>query len=170
MSKAHVEREASKILNQKVGGSNPSSGTQILELWQNGRHTVLLVWKELTYRFESCQFHEETKNQIGIMEEKIFRHIAYRLSVQTNDVSCIYYQIAKYGKLTAMLTSHFNSIGLPIVKELSKVLNKSMIEVKQLINDGQITDKHVGQALISFTSEGGIFYDMDNIVNRAKKN
>lgn len=29
MSKAHVEREASKILNQKVSGSSPSSGTQI---------------------------------------------------------------------------------------------------------------------------------------------
>lgn len=104
----------------------------------------------------------------GIEAEKVSEtidnlgDIATGVNVPIARLGLVYGQVKTAGRLMAQDLNQFTQAGVPLIKELSKVLNIAEKEVKELGSQGEISFEHVEQAIKNMTSEGGQFYKMMN--------
>ena len=104
----------------------------------------------------------------GIEAEKVSEtidnlgDIATGVNVPIARLGLVYGQVKTAGRLMAQDLNQFTQAGVPLIKELSKVLNIAEKEVKELGSEGKISFENVEQAIKNMTSEGGQFYKMMN--------
>jgi tape measure domain-containing protein len=102
----------------------------------------------------------------GIEAEKVSEtidnlgDIATGVNVPIARLGLVYGQVKTAGRLMAQDLNQFTQAGVPLIKELSKVLNIAEKEVKELGSQGEISFEDVEQAIKNMTSEGGQFYKM----------
>lgn len=77
-------------------------------------------------------------------------------------VSLAYGQMLAKGKVTGEELRQMTEAGVPLVEELSKVLNISTSELTGMIEKGRVGIPELNKALENMTSQGGKFYDMLN--------
>lgn len=82
------------------------------------------------------------------------------LGVELNRLILNYGQVKTQTKLTGMELRDFLRAGVPLIGELSKVLNVSEAEVKRLVSAGKVGFKDVEKAFQSMTREGGKFANL----------
>lgn len=75
-------------------------------------------------------------------------------------VSLAYGQMLAKGKVTGEELRQMTEAGVPLVEELSKVLNISTSELSGMIEKGQVGIPELNKALESMTSQGGKFFGM----------
>lgn len=75
-------------------------------------------------------------------------------------VSLAYGQMLAKGKVTGEELRQMTEAGVPLVEELSKVLNISTSELTGMIEKGQVGIPELNKALENMTSQGGKFYGM----------
>lgn len=82
------------------------------------------------------------------------------LSVPLERLALNYGQVISQGKLTGRELRDFTVAGVPILEELSRMLNKSTAEIQEMISAGEITSDVVVQAFRNMSSEGGRFANL----------
>lgn len=90
---------------------------------------------------------QELGDLAGGNEEKLSR-------IATN-----YTQIIADGRAMTRDLREFANAGIPIYQELSKIMGKSVKEVRELAKQGELTSDYIEEALKNLTSEGGAFYN-----------
>lgn len=103
---------------------------------------------------------------VGIETDKVIPTLkalgdtAAGLSVPIQRLALNYGQIKTQTKLTGRELRDFAVAGVPLLDELSKMLNKSTSEIRDMVSRGEIGFKEVEQAFINMTSEGGRFANL----------
>lgn len=69
-------------------------------------------------------------------------------------------QVRAATRLTGMELRQFTETGVPLLDELSKVMNKPAKEIQQLISKGGVSYEMTRQALFNLTKEGGRFHNL----------
>ena len=69
-------------------------------------------------------------------------------------------QVKAQAKLTGREMRDFAIAGVPLLDELAKNLNKSKVEIQDMVSEGKIGFKEVEDAFESMSGEGGRFFDL----------
>ncbi|MDP2234964.1 MAG: tape measure protein [Bacteroidales bacterium] len=86
--------------------------------------------------------------------------VAAGLSIPFNDLVYLYGTSATQGKLMTKDLMQFAGRGIPIIEELSKVLNVSKAEVMDLATKGEIHFGLLQEVIANLTNETGMFGNM----------
>lgn len=76
------------------------------------------------------------------------------------ELSVIFGQISATGKLTGGDLMQLTNAGVPILKVLGDQLGKTTGEIKQMVEDGEISSGMVTKAFQAMSAEGGLFAGM----------
>jgi len=77
-----------------------------------------------------------------------------------SELAVIFGQISATGKLTGGDLMQLTNAGVPMLKTLADMLGKTTGEVKQMVENGEISSGMVTQAFQKMSGEGGLFANM----------
>lgn len=95
-----------------------------------------------------------------IGEIEMLGNVAAGLSVPLNDMIYLYGTLKSQGRAYTVDIRQFAGRGVPIYRELAKVLDVNVQEVNALIEAGKVGFPEVQQAFRNMTSEGGQFFNL----------
>lgn len=87
-------------------------------------------------------------------------NIAAGLSIPLNDLVYLYGTTMTQGRLYTQDLNQFTGRGIPMIRELSKVMGVAEDEVKGLVEAGRIGFPEVQKVIENMTNEGGMFYNL----------
>lgn len=87
-------------------------------------------------------------------------NIASGLSIPLQDIAYLYGTTMTQGRLYAQDLNQFTGRGIPMVKELAKILGVAEIQVKTLVSEGKVGFPEVQQVIQNLTNEGGMFFNL----------
>lgn len=87
-------------------------------------------------------------------------NIASGLSIPLQDIAYLYGTTMTQGRLYAQDLNQFTGRGIPMVKELAKILGVAENQVKQLVSEGKVGFPEVEQVIKNLTNEGGMFFNL----------
>lgn len=87
-------------------------------------------------------------------------NIAAGLSIPLNDLVYLYGTTMTQGRLYTEDLNQFTGRGIPMIRELSKVMGVAEDEVKGLVEAGRIGFPEVQKVIENMTNEGGMFYNL----------
>ena len=93
-------------------------------------------------------------------------NIASGLSIPLQDIAYLYGTTMTQGRLYAQDLNQFTGRGIPMVKELAKILGVAESQVKTLVSEGKVGFPEVQQVIQNLTNEGGMFF---NLMERQSK-
>ena len=108
--------------------------------------------KQLLAYGESAEKVNDTLIRLG--------NIASGLSIPLGDIVYLYGTTMTQGRLYAQDMNQFTGRGIPMVKELAKILNVAENEVKNLVSEGKIGFPEVQQVIMNLTNQGGMFFNL----------
>jgi phage tail tape-measure protein len=100
----------------------------------------------------------------GIEAEKVdetidrLGDIATIVNIPITSLGLVYGEVRIKGRLMSEDLNQFIGVGIPLINELSKILNIEEKRIRELCSQGEISFKHVEQAIKNMTSKGGQFY------------
>ena len=83
------------------------------------------------------------------------------------EIAEIYGKARVQGRLFAQDINQLTGRGIPVIQELAKQFGVTDSAVKKLVADGKVEFKHLEQAFISLTSQGGVFYGLTERQSRS---
>lgn len=87
-------------------------------------------------------------------------NIASGLSIPLQDIAYLYGTTMTQGRLYAQDLNQFTGRGIPMVKELAKILGVAESQVKTLVSEGKVGFPEVQQVIQNLTNEGGMFFNL----------
>ena len=87
-------------------------------------------------------------------------NIASGLSIPLQDIAYLYGTTMTQGRLYAQDLNQFTGRGIPMVKELAKILGVAESQVKTLVSEGKVGFSEVQQVIQNLTNEGGMFFNL----------
>ena len=87
-------------------------------------------------------------------------NIASGLSIPLQDIAYLYGTTMTQGRLYAQDLNQFTGRGIPMVKELAKILGVAENQVKTLVSEGKVGFPEVQQVIQNLTNEGGMFFNL----------
>lgn len=87
-------------------------------------------------------------------------NIASGLSIPLQDIAYLYGTTMTQGRLYAQDLNQFTGRGIPMVKELAKILGVAESQVKKLVSEGKVGFPEVQQVIQNLTNEGGMFFNL----------
>lgn len=103
-------------------------------------------------------FGFSAKEQIGLV--RMLGDVSAATGKPLEELAFIYGKVFSRGKAQARELNQLIMAGVPIVKELAKVLKKPREEIANLSKQGKISFSAVKKAFKNMTSEGGIFFNL----------
>lgn len=99
----------------------------------------------------------EVDGLIGNM--RMLGDVAGAFTVPMQDMSYLYGTLKAQGRAYTRDMNQFANRGIPIWREMAKVMNVAESEVRELVESGKVGFPEVEQAFINMTSEGGIAFE-----------
>ena len=87
-------------------------------------------------------------------------NIAAGLSQPLGDIVYLYGTTMTQGRLYTQDLNQFTGRGIPMIRELAKQFNVAENEVNGLVEAGKVGFPEVQKVIMSFTNEGGMFYNL----------
>lgn len=87
-------------------------------------------------------------------------NIAAGLSIPLNDLVYLYGTTMTQGRLYTQDLNQFTGRGIPMIRELAKVMGVAEDEVRGLVEAGRIGFPEVQKVIENLTNEGGMFYNL----------
>ena len=87
-------------------------------------------------------------------------NIASGLSIPLQDIAYLYGTTMTQGRLYAQDLNQFTGRGIPMVKELAKILGVAESQVKTLVSEGKVGFPEVQQVIQNLTNDGGMFFNL----------
>lgn len=87
-------------------------------------------------------------------------NIAAGLSIPLNDLVYLYGTTMTQGRLYTQDLNQFTGRGIPMIRELAKVMGVAEDEIKGLVEAGRIGFPEVQKVIENMTNEGGMFYNL----------
>lgn len=98
-----------------------------------------------------------TSADSAIKTLRMLGDVASGVSAPINDIVYLYGTLQTQGRAYAVDIQQFAGRGIPIYKELAKVLGTTQDKVKGFVEDGKVGFKEVEKAFQNMTSQGGLF-------------
>lgn len=87
-------------------------------------------------------------------------NIASGLSIPLNDIVYLYGTTMVQGRLYAQDVRQFTGRGIPLVKELAAMYDKTAEEINAMVSEGKIGFPEVEKVIKKLTDQGGQFYNL----------
>lgn len=87
-------------------------------------------------------------------------NIASGLSIPLQDIAYLYGTTMTQGRLYAQDLNQFTGRGIPMVKELAKILGVAENQVKAFVSEGKVGFPEVQKVIQNLTNEGGMFFNL----------
>lgn len=110
-----------------------------------------------------------TEQENVIKDMQMLGNVAAGLSIPLNDLIYLYGTLQSQGRVMTIDIRQFAMRGIPIYKELAKVLKVNEDQVSAMVSAGRVGFKDVQQAFVNMTSEGGKFYGLIDGVSKTVK-
>lgn len=110
-----------------------------------------------------------TAQEDVIKNMQMLGNVAAGLSIPLNDLIYLYGTLQAQGRVMTIDIRQFAMRGIPIYKELAKVLKVSEDQVTSMVSAGRVTFEDVQKAFVNMTSEGGKFYGLIDGVSKTVK-
>ncbi len=110
-----------------------------------------------------------TAQEDVIKNMQMLGNVAAGLSISLNDLIYLYGTLQAQGRVMTIDIRQFAMRGIPIYKELAKVLKVSEDQVTSMVSAGRVTFEDVQKAFVNMTSEGGKFYGLIDGVSKTVK-
>ena len=98
-----------------------------------------------------------TSADSAIKTLRMLGDVASGVSAPINDIVYLYGTLQTQGRAYAVDIQQFAGRGIPIYKELAKVLSVNESQVKSFVEAGKVGFKEVEKAFQNMTSQGGLF-------------
>lgn len=124
------------------------------------------VWQDSIFDFNIIVGSAKTLMSFGHAAESVNDKLVMLSDVATatnkplEDITKLYGQMSVEGKISGERLNQMLERGVPIIRELSKVLGVAESDIRQMTSKGQIQFSHVEKALQNLTNEGGQFAGM----------
>lgn len=86
--------------------------------------------------------------------------ISAGLGIPIGQLAELYGKARVQGRLFAEDVNQFTGRGVPLIGELAKQFGVAEGEVRKLVEDGKVGFKELQKAIVSLTSEGGLFFQL----------
>jgi tape measure domain-containing protein len=127
---------------------------------------LLTFTAQTPFEIQDVQENAKLLLGMGIESEKIIPtlsnlgNVASGLSIPLERLAMNYGQVKTQGQLTGAELRDFNRMGVPLIKELSKVLGIQENQVKDWVSSGKAGFKDVEKAFMNMSGEGGKFFNL----------
>jgi tape measure domain-containing protein len=112
--------------------------------------------EELFKTSRSLLVNVKPEDQIKTL--RMLGDVASAVKTPLNELATVYNQVLSKGRLQGDEMMQFMERGIPLGKELAKMLGVSTMELAELQKEGAVTGEIVSQAFRNMTAEGGMFY------------
>lgn len=153
-----ARQESMETAFETLVGSAEKARQTIADLRQFAAETPFEMPEILAASKQMIAFGEEAKNIVPTM--RMLGDVSAGLSIPLGQLIYLFGTLKSQGRAFMVDLNQFAMRGIPIWKELEKVMGKSTSEIRLLVEKGQVGFPEVEKAFKSMTSEGGKFFGM----------
>jgi tape measure domain-containing protein len=156
--KSAADFEQTKIALTTMLGSADKAGSLLQDIAKFAAATPFEMPELATTTKQLIAFGFSGEEAFSNM--KMLGEISSGVGVPMSQLAYVFGQVRVAGKLMGGDLMQFTNAGVPMISQLSKVLNVSEADVKDMVSAGKVGFPEVQKAIQQMTDEGGRFHGM----------